>query len=113
MTTTVLNTKISEVENKIPYTKTLVKKADYNAKISGIEAASGQFTDEHFPEGHFPDGIFPDCQFPVEISSTDSSLTDSSPNGQFHERTFLWRTVPRMIISLNEQSPQSRISSRE
>ena len=30
VTATVLNTKISETENKIPYTKTLVKKTDYS-----------------------------------------------------------------------------------
>ena len=38
MTTTVINTKIGEVENKIPGVKSLVKKLDYNAKISGIGA---------------------------------------------------------------------------
>ena len=37
-TTTVLNTKIREVERKIPHTSGLVKKADYNMKITGIEA---------------------------------------------------------------------------
>ena len=37
VTTTVLNTKISEVEIKIPDISGLVKKKDYNAKISDIE----------------------------------------------------------------------------
>ena len=37
MTTNVINTKIREVENKIPDTSGLVKKTDYNAKISDIE----------------------------------------------------------------------------
>ena len=36
MTTTVLNTKISEVENKIPSISGLVKKTDYDAKIKNI-----------------------------------------------------------------------------
>ena len=37
MTTTILNTKISEVENKIPIVNGLVKKTDYDAKIKNIE----------------------------------------------------------------------------
>ena len=37
MTTTVLNTKIKEVENKMPVLSDLVKKTDYGAKISEIE----------------------------------------------------------------------------
>ena len=37
VTTTVLNTKIGEVEIKIPDISGLVKKKDYNAKISDIE----------------------------------------------------------------------------
>ena len=37
VTTTILNTKIEEVENKIPGVSGLVKKTDYNAKISVIE----------------------------------------------------------------------------
>ena len=32
MTTTVLNTKVSEVENKIPNVSGLVKKTDYDGK---------------------------------------------------------------------------------
>ena len=38
VTTTVFNTKIGEVENKIPHASSLVKKIDYNTKISDIEA---------------------------------------------------------------------------
>ena len=38
MTTTVLSTKIGEVENKIPEVSCLVKKANYNNEISDIEA---------------------------------------------------------------------------
>ena len=38
VTTTVFNTKIGEVENKIPHASSLVKKTDYNTKISDIEA---------------------------------------------------------------------------
>ena len=38
MTTTVLNTKNGEVENKIPDASDLVKKTDYNAKTSDTEA---------------------------------------------------------------------------
>ena len=38
MTTTALNTKTGEVENKIPHINDLVKKTDYNSKISDIEA---------------------------------------------------------------------------
>ena len=37
VTTTILNTKISEVENKIPIVNGLVKKTDYDAKIKNIE----------------------------------------------------------------------------
>ena len=37
MTTTVLNTKISEVENEIPNVSGLVRKTDYNSKIKDIE----------------------------------------------------------------------------
>ena len=37
MTTAVLNTKIGEVENKIPDVSGLVRKTDYNAKIKDIE----------------------------------------------------------------------------
>ena len=37
MTATVLNTKTGEVENKIPDVSGLVKKKDYDAKISDIE----------------------------------------------------------------------------
>ena len=37
MTTTALNTKISEVENKIPSVRGLVKKTDYDAKVKDIE----------------------------------------------------------------------------
>ena len=37
MTTTVLNTKIKEVENKMPVLSDLVKKTDYGAKKSEIE----------------------------------------------------------------------------
>ena len=37
MTSTVLNTKISEVENKIPDTSTLVTTTVLNTKISDIE----------------------------------------------------------------------------
>ena len=37
MTTTVLNTKISEVENKIHSVSGLVKKTDYDAKMKDIE----------------------------------------------------------------------------
>ena len=37
MTTTVLNTKISEVKNKIQVVSDLVKKKDYTAKVSEIE----------------------------------------------------------------------------
>ena len=38
MTTTVLDTKFRELENKIPDVSCLVNKTDYNAKISDIEA---------------------------------------------------------------------------
>ena len=38
MTTTVLSTKIGEVENKIPEVSCLVKKANYDNEISDIEA---------------------------------------------------------------------------
>ena len=38
MTTTVLSTKIGEVENKIPEVSCLVKQANYNNEISDIEA---------------------------------------------------------------------------
>ena len=38
MTTTVLSTKIGEVENKIPEVSCLVKKGNYNNEISDIEA---------------------------------------------------------------------------
>ena len=38
VTTAVPNTKTGETENKIPDTSGLVKKMDYNAKISDIEA---------------------------------------------------------------------------
>ena len=37
VTTTVLNIEISEVENKIPNVSGLVKKSDYDAKITDIE----------------------------------------------------------------------------
>ena len=37
VTATVLNTKIGEVENKIPDVSGLVKKTDYDAKIKDIE----------------------------------------------------------------------------
>ena len=37
MTTTVLNTKCSEVENKIPYTSSLVNTTVLNTKISEVE----------------------------------------------------------------------------
>ena len=37
MTSTIFNTKIGEVENKIPGFSGLFKKTDYNAKISDIE----------------------------------------------------------------------------
>ena len=37
MTSTVLNTKIGEIENKIPNASALVKKIDYNTTISNIE----------------------------------------------------------------------------
>ena len=37
MTRTVLNTKISVVENKIPSVSGLVKKTDYDTKIKDIE----------------------------------------------------------------------------
>ena len=37
VTTTVLNTKIGEVENKIPVVRGLVKKTDYDAKIKDIK----------------------------------------------------------------------------
>ena len=37
MSTTVLNTKINEVENKISNFSSLVKRTDYAAKISNIE----------------------------------------------------------------------------
>ena len=37
VTTTILHTKIGEAENKIPDVTGLVKKTDYDAKISGIE----------------------------------------------------------------------------
>ena len=37
MTTNVLNTKISEVENKFPSVSGLVKKTDYDAKVKDIE----------------------------------------------------------------------------
>ena len=36
VTRTVLNTKITEGENKIPFVSSLAKKTDYNAKISDI-----------------------------------------------------------------------------
>ena len=38
MTTTVLNTKIGEFNNKIPSVSGLVTKTDYNTKISDIKA---------------------------------------------------------------------------
>ena len=37
MTTTILNTKLEQAENKISDVNGLVKKTDYNAKISGNE----------------------------------------------------------------------------
>ena len=37
MTTTVLNTKIGDVENKIPNVSDSVQKTDYDAKILNIE----------------------------------------------------------------------------
>ena len=37
MTTTVFNTKVVEVENKMPYVSCLFKKADDNAKISDTD----------------------------------------------------------------------------
>lgn len=37
MTTTILNTKIVEVERKIPDVSSLAKETDYNSKKSGIE----------------------------------------------------------------------------
>ena len=40
VTTTALNTKIREVENKISITIDLVRKMNYHAKISGVEAKS-------------------------------------------------------------------------
>ena len=40
MATTVLNTKIGEVENKILNVTDLVKKTDYNAKITEIKGKS-------------------------------------------------------------------------
>ena len=36
VTTTAYNTKMREAENKIPGVACLIKKTDYNAKISGI-----------------------------------------------------------------------------
>ena len=45
MTTTVLSTKIGEVENKIPEVSCLVKKANYDNEISDIEAK--YFTTSH------------------------------------------------------------------
>ena len=38
MSTTVRNTKIGEVERKIPDVSVIAKKANYNAQISDIEA---------------------------------------------------------------------------
>ena len=38
MTTTVLNTKIGEVDSKIPGVSNLVRKTDYNTKTSDIKA---------------------------------------------------------------------------
>ena len=38
MTTTVLNTKIGEVDSKIPGVSGLVRKTDYNTKIPDIKA---------------------------------------------------------------------------
>ena len=38
MTTTFLNAKIREVGNKIPSVSDLAKEADFNAKISDVEA---------------------------------------------------------------------------
>ena len=52
MTITVLDTQISEVENKIPSVSGLVKKTDYDAKIKDIEgkyftsADYGKFTSD-------------------------------------------------------------------
>ena len=37
MTTTVIDTKIGEAENKIPDVSVLVRKTDYNANTSDIE----------------------------------------------------------------------------
>ena len=37
MTATAINTKIKEVDNKIPNLSSLVKKTDYDAKISDIQ----------------------------------------------------------------------------
>ena len=56
MTTTVLDTQISEVENKIPSVSGLVKKTDYDAKIKDIEgkyftsADYGKFTSDVLDE---------------------------------------------------------------
>ena len=52
VTTTVLNTKISEIENKIPSLSGLVKQTDYDAKIKEIggkyftTAAYNKFTSD-------------------------------------------------------------------
>ena len=47
LTTTVLNTKISEVENKIPNVSGLVKKSDFHAKISDIEGTNFTASDSN------------------------------------------------------------------
>ena len=52
VTATVLNTKLSEIENKIPYVSDLVKKTDNNSKIWNntkkcfITSDSNKFTSE-------------------------------------------------------------------
>ena len=37
MTATVLNTKISNIKNKIPVVNDLLKKTDYDAKVLAVE----------------------------------------------------------------------------
>ena len=49
VTATVLTTKIDEVENKIPDMSVLVKKTDYNAKISDAEKIYFTISDYNKP----------------------------------------------------------------
>ena len=85
MTTTVLNTKIIEVENKNPNVIDLARKTYYGAKISEIKRKYLTTSDYNKITSNIPDGKIKQKEL-VSKSDTSNLVKDSDLNANYKLR---------------------------